>query len=648
MEDGAGVTTYSYNPLNALEAATYPGGKTVTYAYDAVGNRGQMANPDGGLTTYSYDAKNQLQWLANPQNERTSFVYDGLGRPITQQNANGAWVSYTYDDADRLTRLANLKSDNTTLSSFAYSLDNIGNRIGVTEANGDVITWSYDNAYQLTREQRSGANTYDITYSYDAVGNRLIKIEGGQTTTYTYDAANQVQTEETPAQITTFAFDANGNTLVENAGGQRTTYTWDLENMCTGIALPNGTLNTFAYDADLVRRQAEDSQGLVKFIHDGENVLLETDSGGTTQAAYTLEPQAYGNLISQRRSGATAWHLFDALGSTERLTNNAETTLVTYLHKAFGITTVLTGSSPNRCTWLGRLGYRWEPDSQQYDVRRRRLNPNRGAWLSVDSQHDGGNFYTYVLNSPLASIDPAGLWKADDHFNETLRIASVVREAVKAELRGFSQEAARIIAGQNSSRDHPQYLGSGWHFESHWCVFPPHEPRSELADKNLKEAINLASAGRRNCVESWKHLGWALHAFQDDSSHHTITPCEHMLKALIKKANVIKRPDSPTPRFVAPEVYSGGWVDNKNAESDWSIMKRVAPKDWRSTLGETTAIDNACGCKRASESHRVFKYKINKHFSKRWNKASATTQSKLREYLRSIPVCSCYIELWIA
>jgi len=37
----------------------------------------------------------------------------------------------------------------------------------------------------------------------------------------------------------------------------RTTNTWDIENMCAHIALPNGTLNTFAYDADLVRRQVE-------------------------------------------------------------------------------------------------------------------------------------------------------------------------------------------------------------------------------------------------------------------------------------------------------------------------------------------------------------------------------------------------------
>ena len=41
------------------------------------------------------------------------------------------------------------------------------------------MTWTYDTSYQLNREQRSRANANDITYTYDAVGNRLTKVDGG-------------------------------------------------------------------------------------------------------------------------------------------------------------------------------------------------------------------------------------------------------------------------------------------------------------------------------------------------------------------------------------------------------------------------------------------------------------------------------------
>ena len=57
------------------------------------------------------------------------------------------------------------KSDGTVLSSFDYAYDNVGNPTSMVELSGDRVTWSYGNAYQLTREQRSGTDAYDITYT---------------------------------------------------------------------------------------------------------------------------------------------------------------------------------------------------------------------------------------------------------------------------------------------------------------------------------------------------------------------------------------------------------------------------------------------------------------------------------------------------
>ena len=80
MEDGVGITTYSYDELNRQKTVTYPGNKTISYSYDAVGNRATMMDPDGGLTTYSYDSRNLLTALENAYNERTTWQYDALGR----------------------------------------------------------------------------------------------------------------------------------------------------------------------------------------------------------------------------------------------------------------------------------------------------------------------------------------------------------------------------------------------------------------------------------------------------------------------------------------------------------------------------------------------------------------------------------------
>lgn len=63
----------------------------------------------------------------------------------------------------------------------------------------------------------------------------------------------------------------------------------------------------------------------MKFILDGQDVLLETNGDGTTQAAYTQTPDVYGSLISQRRSGTSTFYHYDGQGSTTEITNSSGT-----------------------------------------------------------------------------------------------------------------------------------------------------------------------------------------------------------------------------------------------------------------------------------------------------------------------------------
>jgi hypothetical protein len=50
--------------------------------------------------------------------------------------------------------------------------------------------------------------------------------------------------------------------------------------------------------ADPARRRAQDSGGVRNALQDGGNILVETDSGSSAVARYTLAPELYGELIS--------------------------------------------------------------------------------------------------------------------------------------------------------------------------------------------------------------------------------------------------------------------------------------------------------------------------------------------------------------
>ena len=175
IQDGTGRSTFTYDSLNRRLTAKDPAGNAITYGYDAVGARAEMIAPGGGRFTYAYNALGAIDHLSNPQGGRTTFSYDADGRRIRQELANGSRASYSYDLASQVSEAYNFKSDASVIVGFAYAYDAAGNRTGVLESGGDRVTWTYDAANRLTREERNGASAYDMAYTYDALGNRLVK-----------------------------------------------------------------------------------------------------------------------------------------------------------------------------------------------------------------------------------------------------------------------------------------------------------------------------------------------------------------------------------------------------------------------------------------------------------------------------------------
>jgi len=132
-----------------------------------------------------------------------------------------------------------------------------------------------------------------------------------------------------------------------------------------------------------------------------------------TRVVYTHEPGATGKLISQHRSGATSYYLYDGLGNTRALADSAGTITDTYVYQAYGTQISETGSTPNNYRYVGRYGYYYDylASAVPLNMRARNLSTTQARFTSTDPSgvvdHDL-NLYLYVRNNPVNDIDPSG------------------------------------------------------------------------------------------------------------------------------------------------------------------------------------------------------------------------------------------------
>lgn len=417
------------DPLLNTETVTYDGndnttqstdrkGQGTTYTHDPLNRRTQIQYADATTTTYTYDAGNRPTQITDSVSGSTTRTYDGLDRIVTETTAQGSLaytydaanrrtgmtvtgqpsVSYTYDNAHRLTQIT---QDSATVQ-FTY--DPANRRSTLTLPNGITATYTYDAAAQLTAitYQLGGTDLGNLTYAYDATGNRTTL--GGtlaQTSlppllnTASHDAANRLLNRNG----TNLTYDANGN-LINNGTH---TYTWDARNRLTQITGPTNA--SFQYDPLGRRIQKTVNGTTTNYLYDGINPVQEQT--GTAQANL-LTGLNVDEYFRRTDSNGSRDILTDALGSTLALTDSAGVIQTRYTHDPYGNTTTTGQASTNPFQYTGREN----DNTGLYYYRARYYSPAYQRFVSEDPIGFGGgdwNLYGYVGNNPHRWIDPMGL-----------------------------------------------------------------------------------------------------------------------------------------------------------------------------------------------------------------------------------------------
>lgn len=391
------ATSYSYDALNRLNQVQYADSSTTTYTYDAASRLTQLVDSISGTINYSYDTLDRVTSETTPQGA-VNYTYDTSNRRTSMAVAGQGTISYTYDNANRVTRIAQGSTEVT------ISYDAIGRAISLTLPNGVITQYDYDAGSKLkgVNYSKGGVALGTLTYAYDATGKR-IAIGGSFARTAlpqslastSYDAANQ----QTGFGTQTLTYDSNGSLTSDGI----LTYIWDARDELLSIAGP-GLSASFQYDG-FGRRIGKSINGTTTgFLYDGQNVVQEQVSGVDSANMLVGGLDA---VFARTDSSGSFSVVSDPLGSTIALTDSSGAIQTQYTYEPFGKTTTSGPSSGNPSQFTGR-----DNDSTgTYYYRARYYDGLRGRFLSEDPMGFAAdvNFYAYVGNNPVNSVDPEGL-----------------------------------------------------------------------------------------------------------------------------------------------------------------------------------------------------------------------------------------------
>jgi RHS repeat-associated protein len=322
----ASVTSYT-NQLNT---------NVLNYTYDPLGRKTAEVYPGISTNKFTYDGANNLLILTDGKSQVTTWHYDQFGRVTNKVDAASNVVfTYGYDPGNRLTNRTSAAKGTTT-----YKFDPVGNLTNVVYPVNTNLVLGYDALNRLTSMVDAVGRT---TYGYDAAG-QLLSEDGPWaddtvsygynnrlrtslsvlapnaspwTQSYGYDAARRLQTLTSPAGSFSYTYDATRN-LQEGKltlpSGAYITNSYDSVARLLSTQLKNGSggiLNSHSYVYDPASQRTQQvftATNYVNYTYDGSGQLLTAlgkESSGTNRL---LEQFGYA---------------YDAGGNLNFRTNNA-------------------------------------------------------------------------------------------------------------------------------------------------------------------------------------------------------------------------------------------------------------------------------------------------------------------------------------
>jgi YD repeat-containing protein len=188
IESPVEITYYNYdNRLRKIKQRKLIDGIEFTseWTYDSMDRISSKKLPDGTIITYDYNDRGGLESISDVI---TSMGYNENNMVTDRTYANSISTVFNYDPINYM--LLNIKTDD--MQDLGYSYDYVGNILTKEDLiNNNQESMDYDDRNQLVKVEKEDMDDgiiYNISYSYDTIGNLLSLISNLYNLTLNYSA----------------------------------------------------------------------------------------------------------------------------------------------------------------------------------------------------------------------------------------------------------------------------------------------------------------------------------------------------------------------------------------------------------------------------------------------------------------------------
>ena len=342
---------YEYNARGQITGVVDGNRNPISYDVDSWGRITGIGFVDGVKEGYEYTPAGQVSRTIDGNGNAVQYRYNSLGKISERIDQLGDTETFRYDEEGNLSLHIDRDGRQLQRACNVFGQPVYEKASDAEGKHTNISTWHYDSLGRVTRAVCDG-KSYE--YIYDAYGNLKEKRSNGKRlVSYTHDRAGQITEIMDPAGVSTrYEYDILGRrSRIFNDDGLEVRYGYDALNRIRHIRYGNGVETAYTYDGDGNIRTLETKAGenvLLSFAYRYDGNGNRTAKAGTQAALGGITSEitagnnaldlsyAYdvrGQLLEERRNGASVCYAYDKAGNRIRKTDAQGETRYLYNEK---------------------------------------------------------------------------------------------------------------------------------------------------------------------------------------------------------------------------------------------------------------------------------------------------------------------------